>query len=194
MAKLQMAKLQMEGTCRLLRDCVVVQKNSVVSFVALAFAVSLICITAVHYIRSSSHEAFRFGGGETLIEGASNGCEPKDIIELGDSLSQEPVISSLKGNNTSLEKYPELKKSMEVFGMFVMMAKAASTMRSKPDEHLIRKMFSDMASNKNLDCNMNNFLQHIDKGPYSAADTKVFKSYATRFEEIGRCIGACKEK
>ena len=171
-----------------------VQKNSAVSFIALAFAVSLICITAVYYIRSSSHEAFRFGGGETLIEGASNGCEPKDVIALGDSLAQEPVISSLKSNTPSLEKYPELEKSMKGFNAFAMLARLASTMRSKPDEHLIRKMFSEMASKKELDCKMNNLLKHIDAGPHSAADKKIIKSYATRFEEMGRCIGACKEK
>ena len=170
----------------------VVQKNSAVSFVALAFAVSIICVTAVHYIRGSSHQAFRFGGGETLIEGASNGCEPKDIIALGDSLSVEPVISTMNRKEPSLESYPELQKSMHDFKTFVMLAKASSAMRSKPDEHVIRKMFSELASKKELDCKMNNFMQHIDKGPYSAEEKRVFKTYATRFEEIGHCIGACK--
>jgi hypothetical protein len=184
--------IQLEGMGRLLRDAVVVQKNSAVSFVAAVFAVALICVTAVHYIRSSSHEAFRFGGGETLIEGASNGCEPKDIIALGDELSQDPVISEMNKKSPSLEKYPELKKAMEQFQMFVIMTKFASTTRSKPDEHMIRKTFSDMASKKEMDCTMNNFLKHIDSGPYSADEKKVYKKYATRFEELGHCIGACK--
>lgn len=185
--------IRMEGTCRLLRDSIVVQKNSAVSFVAAVFAVALVCVTAVHYIRSSSHEAFRFGGGETLVEGASNGCEPKDIIALGDELSQDPVISAMVKKRQSLEKFPELQKSMESFQMFAVMAKYASTMRSKPDEHLIRKTFSDMASKKDMDCKMNNIMKHLDGGPYSTDEKNVYKKYATRFEELGHCIGACKE-
>ena len=103
-----------------LRDLFVNQNNQIITFVAAAFAVFLICVTAVYYIRLGSHEAFRFGGGDTLIEGTTNGCEPKDIIALADDLSQEPLISQMdrpkgKGLDTSLEKYPELKKSMEQF-------------------------------------------------------------------------------
>ena len=178
---------------RLLRDSVVVQKNSTVSFVAAVFAVALICVTAVHYIRNSSHAVFRFGGGDTLVEGASNGCEPKDIVALGDELSQDPMISSMKKKPQSLEKYPELKKSMEQFGMLAIMTKFASTMRSKPDEHMIRKTFSDMASKKDMDCTMNNILKHIDSGPMLPDEKTAIKKYAARFEELGQCIGACKE-
>jgi hypothetical protein len=162
------AQFGLEKVGRILRYSVVVQKNSAVMFVAAVFAVALICVTAVHYIRSSSHEAFRFGGGETLVEGASNGCEPKDIIALGDELSNDPLISALKSDAKSLEKYPELQKSMQQFGMFTIMTKIASTMRSKPDEQMIRKTFSELASKKDMDCKMNDLLKRIDSGPYSA--------------------------
>lgn len=178
---------------QLLRDSVVVQKNSTVSFVAAVFAVALICVTAVHYIRNSSHGVFRFGGGDTIVEGASKGCEPKDVVSLGDELSQDPMISSLKKKSPSLEKYPELQKSMQQFNMFTMMFKIASTMRSKPDEQLLRAMFSDMASKKDMDCTMNNMLKHIDSGPMSSDEKNAIKKYTTRFEEMGHCIGACKE-
>ena len=187
------AQIGLEKVGRMLRDSVVVQKNSAVMFVTAVFAVALICVTAVHYIRSESHYAFRFGGGETLIEGASNGCEPKDIIALGDELSTDKLISSMVDKPKNLDKHPELKKSMEKFNMFTMMVKFASTMRSKPDEQMIRKTFSEMASKKDMDCKMNNLLKHIDSGPHSADEKGVYKKYATRFEEIGNCLGACKE-
>jgi hypothetical protein len=180
-----------------LRDLFVTQNNQIITFVAAAFAVFLICVTAVYYIRTGSHEVFRFGGGDTLIEGATNGCEPKDIIALADDLSQEPLISQMapaegKGMATSLEKYPELKKSMEQFFMFSMLTKFTATTRSKPDEQIIRQQFADMATKKETDCKMNNLLKHINSGPYSADDATVIKKYATRFEEIGKCLGICK--
>jgi hypothetical protein len=187
------AQIGLEKVGRMLRDSVVVQKNSAVMFVTAVFVVAIICVTAAHYIRSESHYAFRFGGGETLIEGASNGCEPKDIIALGDELSSDTLISALNANPKNLDKYPELKKSMEQFNMFTMLIKMSSTMRSKPDEQMIRKTFSDMASKKELDCKMNNLLKHIDSGPHSADEKSVYKKYATRFEEIGNCLGVCKE-
>lgn len=187
----------MKTSLSFLRDCFANQKNQLILFVAALVAVSVICVTAVHYIRSSSHEAFRFGGGETLIEGATNGCEPKDIIELGDELSKNTLISSMKqdkgkGLNTDLEKYPELKKSMNEFMMNTILFKFATTMRSKPDEQKIRQAFSEMATKKETDCKMNNLLKHIDSGPYSADDKLQIKKYATRFEEIGKCLGICR--
>ena len=180
-----------------LRDCFATQKNQTVLFIAAVVTVFVICVTAVHYIRASSHEVFRFGGGETLIEGATNGCEPKDIIELGDELSKNTLISSMKpkeggGLNVDLKKFPELKKSMNEFFMNTMLFKFASTMRSKPDEQTIRQSFSDMATKKDTDCKMNNLLKHIDSGPYSADDKLQIKKYATRFEEIGKCLGICR--
>lgn len=180
-----------------LKDCFANQKNQTVLFIAAVVTVFVICVTAVHYIRASSHEVFRFGGGETLIEGATNGCEPKDIIELGDELSKNTLISSMKpkeggGLNVDLKKYPELKKSMNEFFMNTMLFKFASTMRSKPDEQTIRQSFSDMATKKDTDCKMNNLLKHIDSGPYSADDKLQIKKYATRFEEIGKCLGICR--
>jgi hypothetical protein len=187
------AQFGLEKAGRMLRDSVVVQKNSAVMFVAAVFAVALICVTAVHYIRSSSHEAFRFGGGETLVEGASNGCEPKDLITLGDQLSNDPLISGLKSVPKSLDKYPELQRSIGQFSTFVMLTKFATTMRSKPDEQMIRKTFSDMAVEKNIDCKFNDLLKRIDSGPHSADEKGVFKKYATRFEELGNCLGVCKE-
>jgi hypothetical protein len=39
---------------------------------------------------------------------------------------------------------------------------------------------------------MNNLLKHIDSGPYSADDKLEIKKYATRFEEIGKCLGICR--
>ena len=154
-------------------------------------------MTAVYYIRTGSHEVFRFGGGDTLIEGATNGCEPKDIVALADDLSQEPLISQMapvegKGVAVSLDNYPELKKSMEQFMMFTMLTKFTATTRSKPDEQIIRQQFADMATKKETDCKMNNLLKHINSGPYSADDATVIKKYATRFEEIGKCLGVCK--
>jgi hypothetical protein len=180
-----------------LRDCFVTQKNQSVLFVAAVFTVFVICVSAVHYIRASSHEVFRFGGGETLIEGASNGCEPKDVIALGDELSKNTLISSIKTNegqglNVKLDKFPELKKSMEAFFMNTILFKVSSTMRSKPDEQAIRHVFSDLATKKETDCKMNNLLKHIDSGPYSADDKLQIKKYATRFEEIGKCLGICR--
>ena len=180
-----------------LRDCFVTQKNQSVLFVAAVFTVFVICVSAVHYIRASSHEVFRFGGGETLIEGASNGCEPKDIIALGDELSKNTLISSIKTNegqglNVKLDKFPELKKSMEAFFMNTILFKFSSTMRSKPDEQAIRHVFSDLATKKETDCKMNNLLKHIDSGPYSADDKLQIKKYATRFDEIGKCLGICR--
>ena len=180
-----------------LRDLFVNQPNQIITFVAGAFAVFLICVTAVYYIRTGSYEAFRFGGGDTLIEGATNGCEPKDIIALADELSQEPLISQMapaEGNGmaTSLEKYPELQKSMKQFMMFTMLTKLTATTRSQPAEQIIRQQFADMATKKETDCKMNNLLKHINSGPYSANDAMVIKKYATRFEEIGKCLGVCK--
>lgn len=180
-----------------LKDCFANQKNQSVLFVAAVFTVFVICVSAVHYIRASSHEVFRFGGGETLIEGASNGCEPKDIVALGDELSKNTLISSMKtkegqGLNVNLDKFPELKTSMEEFFMNTILFKFASTMRSKPDEQKIRQVFSDMATKKKTDCKMNNLLKHIDSGPYSADDKLEIKKYATRFEEIGKCLGICR--
>jgi len=179
------------------KDCIVQQKNQTILFVAAIFTVCVICVTSVYYIRNQSHEVFRFGGGETLIEGATNGCEPKDIIKLADELSQDPLISDMKpaegkGLNISLDKYPELKKSMDQFFMFSLLTKFTSTMRSKPDEQKIRQQFSDMASKKETDCKMNNLMKHINSGPYSADDAATIKKYATRFEEIGNCLGICK--
>lgn len=181
----------------LTKDCFVDQKNQLILFVAAIFTVFTVCVTAVHYIRNQSHQMFRFGGGETLIEGATNGCEPKDIIALADELSQDTLISNMKpaegkGLNVSLDKYPELKKSMEQFFTFAFLTKFTSTMRSKPDEQKIRQQFSDMATKKETDCKMNNLMKHINSGPYSADDAATIKKYATRFEEIGNCLGICK--
>lgn len=180
-----------------LKDCFANQKNQTVLFIAAVVTVFVICVTAFHYIRASSHEVFRFGGGETLIEGATNGCEPKDIIELGDELSKNTLISSMQtkegqGLNVDLKDLPALKKAMEAFFMNTLLFKFASTMRSKPDEQKIRQVFSDMATKKETDCKMNNLLKHIDAGPYSADDKLEVKKYATRFEEIGKCLGICR--
>ena len=195
-SSLSLSFLQLSSRSKL-RDLFVTQNNQVITFVAAAFTVFLICVTAVYYIRTGSHTAFRFGGGDMLIEGATNGCEPKDIVALADDLSQEPLISQLsgpegKGLNTSLEKYPELKESMKQFMKFSMLTKFTATMRSMPDEQIIRQQFADMATKKETDCKMNNLLKHINSGPYSADVADVIKKYATRFEEIGKCLGICK--
>lgn len=197
MKKLALSSFLQVSSRSKLRDLFVNQPNQGITFVAAAFAVFLICVTAVYYIRTGSHEVFRFGGGDTLVEGATNGCEPKDIIALADDLSQEPLISQMapkegSGLNVSLKKYPELKKSMEQFFMFSMLTKFSATTRSKPDEQIIRQQFADMATKKETDCKMNNLLKHINSGPYSADDAKVIKKYANRFEEIGKCLGVCK--
>ena len=197
MKKLTLSSFLQFSSRSKLRDLFVNQTNQIITFVAAAFAVFLICVTAVYYIRTGSHEVFRFGGGDTLIEGATNGCEPKDIIALADDLSQEPLISQMagpkgKGLDTPLEKYPELKESMKQFFMFAMLTKFTATTRSKPDEQIIRQQFADMATKKETDCKMNNLLKHINSGPYSADDATIIKKYATRFEEIGKCLGICK--
>jgi hypothetical protein len=97
-----------------------------------------------------------------------------------------------QGLNVNLDKFPELKKSMEAFFMNTILFKFASTMRSTPDEQKIRQTFSDLATKKETDCKMNNLMKHIDSGPYSADDKLQIKKYATRFEEIGKCLGICR--
>ena len=61
----------------------------VITFASTLFLLCVFCVTVVHYMHSDARDAFRFGGGDVLREGAvGGGCEPKDIISLGDDYKQ----------------------------------------------------------------------------------------------------------
>ena len=95
----------------------------------------------------------RGGGGTTLDyevrEGAvGGGCEPKDIISLGDELSTDDIMSGLdetKKIGAIMGKDPALKKAWDAFSLNATLFKFAATMRSKPDEQAIRKVMADGA-------------------------------------------------
>ena len=169
--------------------------GKVVYFLCLLFILCVACITATHYMRSSSHDVFRFGCGETLREGLGSGCEPKDIILLGDELASDPIMSSIEEN----EKIGKLLKDDEKLGnlwgsllQFSMMFKLASMMRSKPDEQMIRASLADLATKKQ-DCNeLMDMSRNLEKSSLSVQQKDTIKKYLTKMVNMGKCIGYCK--
>jgi hypothetical protein len=170
----------------------------VITFASTLFLLCVFCVTVVHYMRSDAHDAFRFGGGDVLREGAiGGGCEPKDIISLGDDLSSEPLISSMDEKSLEKElgpmsKDPKFKDSFQDFWMNALIFKYAATMRSKPDEQILRKIMSEGAAKKNTDCAMKNLMEKIESTSASANTKNMIKKYATRMTNIGQCLGWCK--
>ena len=169
--------------------------GKVVYFLCLLFILCVACITATHYMRSSSHDVFRFGCGETLREGLGSGCEPKDIILLGDELAADPIMSSIEEN----KKIGELLKDDEELGnlwssllQLSMMFKAASMMRSKPDEQMIRAAVADMATQKIECAKIMEVTGKLEKSSLSVEQKDTIKKYATKMVNMGKCIGCCK--
>lgn len=170
--------------------------GKVVYFLCLLFILCVACITATHYMRSSSHDVFRFGCGETLREGLGSGCEPKDIILLGDELASDPIMSSIEENEKIgklLKDDEELRDLWAVLMQFSMMFKAASMMRSKPDEQMIRGTLAEMATKK-IECAKIIELTggKLEKSSLSVQQKDTIKKYATKIVNMGKCIGACK--
>lgn len=146
-------------------------------------------------MRSDAHDAFRFGGGDVMREGAvGGGCEPKDIISLGDDLASDPLISSIVPDNdiNVLGKDPKFKDAFTAFLMNSLLFKYAATMRSKPDEQNIRKIMSEGATKKETDCTMKNLIGTIEATSVSANTKNTIKKYATRMTNMGQCLGWCK--
>jgi hypothetical protein len=172
--------------------------GKVVYFLCLLFILCVACITATHYMRSSSHDVFRFGCGETLREGLGSGCEPKDIILLGDELASDPIMSSIEENKKIGEllkddKDKELRDLWAVLMQFSMMIKAASMMRSKPDEQIIRGTLAEMATKTKIECaKIIELTGTLEKSSLSVQQKDTIKKYATKMVNMGKCIGACK--
>lgn len=169
--------------------------SPIITVASSLFLLCVFCITVVHYMRSDAHDAFRFGGGDVLREGAvGGGCEPKDIISLGDDLAADPLISSMQPNKeiSVLDKDPKFKDAFGAFWMNALIFKYAATMRSKPDEQNLRKIMSEGAAKKETDCTMKNLIGTIEATSASADTKNTIKKYATRMTNIGQCLGWCK--
>jgi hypothetical protein len=170
-----------------------------VQLFCLLFILCVFCVSTTHFIRNKTHGAFRFNAG-TVREGAIGGgkCEPKDIISLGDALSTDPIISGIETRKKMSEiihktKDDELKTAWGAFEQFVMSAKAAATMRSKPDEQHIRAIMAKGAADKNIDCGMFESLKKkIETTSLSADQKNTIKKYATEMANMGQCLGWCK--
>ena len=166
----------------------------------LFFILCVFCVSAAHFMRSESHNLFRFNPyGGTIREGVvGGGCEPKDIISLGDRLASDPVISGMDQNkqiSEAINKSTEAAKNLwGGFQMFVTMARAAATMRSKPDEQHIRKIMADGATKKEIDCEMFKMLpKEIEAvAGLSAEQKNTIKKYTNEFLIMGQCLGWCK--
>ena len=170
---------------------------TVIFYASSLFLLCVFCVTVVHYMRSDAHDAFRFGGEwGALREGAvGGGCEPKDIISLGDDLASDPLISSMVPTITNETMKNESKEFQDAYGAFTMntlIFKYAATMRSKPDEQNLRKIMSEGAAKKNTDCTMKNIMGTIEASKLSADQKNTIKKYATRMTNIGQCLGWCK--
>ena len=167
----------------------------VITFASTLFLLCVFCVAVVHYMRSDAHDAFRFGGGDVLREGAvGGGCEPKDIISLGDDLASDPLISSMQPNKeiSVLDKDPKFKDAFGAFWSYSLIFKYAATMRSKPDEQNLRKIMSEGAAKKETDCTMKDLIGTIEATGASADTKNTIKKYATRMTNIGQCLGWCK--
>ena len=164
----------------------------------LLFILCVFCVSATHFIRNESHGVFRFNTG-TLREGAvgGGGCEPKDIIALGDALSTDPIISGIKENKQITEAINKstlaAQNSWSSFQKFAMMAKGAATMRSKPDEQLIRQIMAQGAASKEVECALFDVLgKEIEPTSLSVEQKNRIKKYATEMANMGQCLGWCK--
>ena len=176
-----------------------IKLNTPLKIACLLFLLCVFCVSAVHFMRNDSHRAFRFGsgGGDPLREGAvGGGCEPKDIISLGDELSTDDIMSGLdetKKIGAIMGKDPALKKAWDAFSLNATLFKFAATMRSKPDEQAIRKVMADGAAKKDYDCTMGGILTRLESSDLSVAQKDAIKKYATKMTNIGQCLGWCKE-
>ena len=154
----------------------------------LLFLLCVFCVSAVHFMRTDSHRAFRFAA---VREGAvGGGCEPKDIISLGDEISTNPIISGLE---ESKKINGIMGKDMDMFNTNAILFKAAATLRSKPDEQAIRKIMAEGAAKKNYDCTMGGLLSRLESSALSVPQKDAIKKYATKMTNIGQCLGWCKE-
>ena len=166
-----------------------IQITTPIQIASLLFLLCVFCVSAVHFMRNDSHRVFRFGG--PLREGAvGGGCEPKDIISLGDEISTNPIIS---GMEESLKINEILGKDLVMFNTNAIMFKAAATMRSKPDEQYIRKVMADGAAKKDYDCTMGGIISRLESSKLSVAQKDAIKKYATKMTNIGQCLGWCKD-
>jgi len=175
-----------------------VQITTPLQIACLLFLLCVFCVSAVHFMRNDSHRAFRFGFGDSpLREGAvGGGCEPKDIISLGDEISTDAVMSGIdetKKISAIMGKQPALKKAWDAFSLNATMFKFAATMRSKPDEHAIRKVMADGAAKKDYDCTMGGILALLESSDLSVTQKDAIKKYATKMTNVGQCLGWCKE-
>ena len=173
-----------------------IQITTPLQIACLLFLLCVFCVSAVHFMRNDSHRAFRFGG--PLREGAigGGGCEPKDIISLGDELSTNPIISGLEETKkivAIMGKDPALNKAWNAFSLNATMFKAAATMRSKPDEQTIRKVMADGAAKKDYDCTMGGIITLLESSELSVVQKDAIKKYATKMTNIGQCLGWCKD-
>jgi hypothetical protein len=75
---------------------------------------------------------------------------------------------------------------------FSMMFKAASMMRSKPDEQVIRATLADMATKKIECAKIIELTGKLEKSSLSVQQKDTIKKYATKIVNMGKCIGACK--
>lgn len=172
-----------------------------VQIFCLFFILCVFCVSATQFIQNGSHGAFGFGFGFGFREGAVGGgsCEPKDIIAFGDRLSSDSIISGFEQNKKITEAIgkstdEKVKTAWSKFQEFVMMAKGAATMRSKPDEQSIRKIIAEGAAKKNIDCAAFETLsKEIESvAGVSAEQKNAIKKYATEMVNMGQCLGWCK--
>jgi hypothetical protein len=181
---------------------VAVSRIGPVQVFCLLFILCVFCVTATHIMRNDSHDVFRFnaGGGTALREGATGGgCEPKDIVALGDRLSSDSFISGIEqtkeiSNAINKSTDAKIKSAWENFQQFAVMAKGAATMRSKPDEQMIRKVMAEGAAKKNIDCAaFSELTKGIETVAGLSADQKnAIKKYTTEMVNMGQCLGWCK--
>jgi len=165
----------------------------------LLFILCVFCVSATHVMRNESHDVFRFNA---VSEGAVGGrCEPKDIIAFGDRLSSDSIISGFEQNkkiteaiNKSKSTDDKVKNAWSNFQEFVMMAKGAATMRSKPDEQALRSVMAEGAARKNIDCaEFSDLSKSIESVAGLSAEQKTaIKKYATEMVNMGQCLGWCK--
>ena len=168
----------------------------------LLFILCVFCVSATHVMRNESHGVFRFN---TVVRegavGVRGGCEPKDIIALGDRLSSDSIISGFEQNKKITEAINKSKSTDDKvhgawnrFQAFVMMAKGAATMRSKPDEQALRKVMAEGAAKKDIDCaafsNLSKSIETV--AGLSAEQKNAIKKYATEMVNMGQCLGWCK--
>lgn len=171
-----------------------------VQFFCVLFILCVFCVSATYFMRTDSHNVFQFYTGKTIREGAigGGGCEPKDIIALGDALSTDPIISGLTQNKQISEviknsKSEKVKAVWNDFNKIAIMAKGAAMMRSKPDEQMIRKVMAEGAANKNIDCTkMSEDIKEIETTGLSAEQKNTIKKYTSEMVNMGQCLGWCK--